>query len=213
MRVVISRVPIAICALIAFVAISPSASADTYQLFNLGPDNSMAFLGLSSSGLAFFESPGYEPACNNDTCYFTYSDGVRISTSATAPTFTVDNGTTCSPILPPGWFSYNAVCNNDRVAFTGEYGGYLPMGVFFTTNPTPPTLPNIGGSGIWMNSIGDVIFDDGFQDNWWEAVDLNTLVTPEPGSLVLLATGILALAIAFRRHISRGLPSPQQPSF
>jgi hypothetical protein len=195
MRLVNPHVPAAICALAAILfALTPCAHADTYQLFNLGEDNGMSFLGLNSSGLAFFGGVSY-PAS-----YFTYFDGARIGTSATAPTFTVDNGTICAPTLPAGWQAFRAVCNNGRVAWTGTYGGNPPTGVYFTTNPTTPTvLPQLGGSGIWMNSIGDVIFDDAFQDNWWEAVDLNTLA-PEPGSLVLLATGILALAITLRRR-------------
>jgi hypothetical protein len=180
MRIVDLRVPTLICGLLAALfALPQRAHADTYQLFNLGEDNAMSFLGLSSTGLAFFDN-----------------------TSSIAPTFTPDNGTPCSPPLPAGWQAYRAVCNNGRVAWTGTYDSNPPTEVYFTTNPTPPTtLTQLGGSSIFVNSIGDAIFDDAFQDNWYEAVDLNTLATPEPGSLVLLATGILALlAITFRRR-------------
>ena len=187
-------------ALIALLFSIPSRSfADTYQLFNLGADNSMSFLDLSSTGLAFFDNT-LDTACAGGTCYFTYFDGARISTSSTAPSFTPDNGSVCSPTLPAGWLAFRAVCNNGHVAWTGTYNGNPPTEVYFTTNPTPPTiLTQLGGSSIFLNSIGDVIFDDGFGDNWYEAVDLTTL-TPEPGSLLLLATGILALVLTFRRR-------------
>ena len=51
-----------------------------------------------------------------------------------------------------------------------------------------------------MNSLGDIVFNDESNEYWYEAVDLSTAVTPEPGSLLLLATGILALAAVARRR-------------
>jgi len=60
------------------------------------------------------------------------------------------------------------------------------------------------GDLLAMNGLGDIVFDDGFNDIAYYAVDLDTLAaTPEPSSLLLLATGALALAafVTFRRNV------------
>jgi hypothetical protein len=51
-----------------------------------------------------------------------------------------------------------------------------------------------------MNSLGDIVFDDGFIDEAYYAVDLNTAPTPEPSTLLLLATGILGAGFIVRRR-------------
>jgi hypothetical protein len=62
---------------------------------------------------------------------------------------------------------------------------------------------------LHMNRNGDIVFDDGRLDEWFEAIDLSTVPTavsfasaavpapeptPEPTSILLFSTGAIALA-------------------
>ena len=185
-----------IVALVAFVLFAPLTSrADTYQIYTLTSDNRQ-FLGLDASGNVFLSYLGISP-----TLYETFSNGMLAASSSTLPTFFADNGTPCIPGVPAGGSVQHGVCNNGRDAFTGTIaaGQIMPnvyVGVAFLD------IFN-GGSGlIFMNSRGDIVFDDEFLDNWMEAVDLTTAPVPEPSSFLLFGTGALALAafVTFRRN-------------
>jgi hypothetical protein len=58
----------------------------------------------------------------------------------------------------------------------------------------------LGGGLIFLNGQGDIVYDDVFDEDWFEAIDLTTAATPEPASLFLFGTGALgALGIMRKR--------------
>jgi hypothetical protein len=53
---------------------------------------------------------------------------------------------------------------------------------------------------VVMNASGDFVWADGRDELFFEAIDLTTAPTPEPGSILLVGTGALAAAAAMRRR-------------
>jgi hypothetical protein len=181
-------------------AIPTHARADTYDLVGLGIDNTQ-FVGMDDSGHVVLYASFF--SCGNPAtgCYETFN-GTSFTDTSTAPAYTYDDGTPCSPTVPSGGSVLHGVCNNGRDAFTGYLtASQVQAGVY--AGSSPPTLLISGGYGpIFMNSIGNIVFDEEVSDEWYEAIDLTTAATPEPGTIVLLATSILALlAFARRRPI------------
>jgi hypothetical protein len=213
MRFSFSRFIVGIVAAATLLFFAPTrAKADTYQLIGLGLDNQFSFYGLSSTGLAVFENDSTSLCGPGPTCFYSFLDGVFLGNTATAPVFTPDEGGSCSPGLPtlpsPGYV-INSQCNGGYQMLTGEPDGQgtFPEELYasspgFPLTEIPASFPETDARPLYLNSIGDAVYDDGFSDIWYEVVDLTTLPTPEPDSLLLLATGAIAGAFTLRRRFA-----------
>jgi hypothetical protein len=200
--------PLYVAALIAVLFAAPTSSfADQFKVFNLTTDD-ITFLGLSSNGTAYFDS--ILPGCGgpSDTCYYAYSNGTLISTSFVASTFTLDDGTPCTPTVPSGTQLVNGICNNGLDAYSAKFDSLPYANVYWGT-----AFQDIWGSSgpfaasprlFALNSVGDIVFDDEANDNWYEAIDLTTSSVPEPSGILLLATGLFALLATtrYRRQLT-----------
>ena len=203
----LSKLPfcIAITALFFLQFSAPTAShADTYQIVGLGIDN-VQFYGMDDSGHVVFSTGNSYCGGQYSVCYGSDANGW----SGVAPAYSWDNGVGCTPTLPPGTSDLAAVCNNGRVAFYGVEPGNGPLeGLYSGSNPPQFVTSGFFTGSVHMNSLGDIVFDNGNLDEWFEAIDLSTApalslasvsapVTepvPELASILLVGTGAIAFA-------------------
>jgi len=175
-----------------------SAHADSYTIYVLGQDRTNDMIGINTAGAAVTFNP-FCSELNPNACYTTYVDGVAVSQSMTAPGLVYDNGGPCSS-LPAGFDVTRSVCNNGRIGFgsgNGEDGQLLAAYIGSSSAPEPLGPGSV--DKIFLNSAGDILWDDGQDNEIFEAID--TSVVPEPSSLLLLVTGLASLTTPIRRKM------------
>jgi hypothetical protein len=179
----------------------PNANADTYQIFNLGGANPRNIFGIDTAGTVVV-SDVLCPVGNTSPCYQTFFDGVATSGFLLAPpSLTYDNGSPCTPTVPAGTAVFNGECNNGREVFGALFNSPLVQGVFIGPDPVADFFHSGSADKIVLNAAGDFAWTDGLDEELFEAVDLTTDSTvPEPNSMLLLGTGVLAAAGVVRRR-------------
>jgi hypothetical protein len=193
------RLTLAAIALVSSLFAIPTRSfADTYQLVGINIDNA-PFYGFNTSEQPVLYTDN--PYCGGgSTCYGHDGDW-----SSVAPTLATYDVTACSPSLPQGTSDLYSACINGRTAYYGNptsNDGYDSLYVIAGSSSPQLLYQGFLTGPIYMNNLGDIVFDDGNLDEWDEAIDLTTAATPEPTPLLLLATGILAFTAftALRRR-------------
>jgi hypothetical protein len=179
---------------VVVLTVPASAFADTYQIYDLGDGNGFGIYGIDDSGTVVISNNHGGPT------YDTWVNGSLVNTSPTVPTLVFDNGTPCSPSLAAGMTVVgHTSCNNGFEVFGGEYLGGS-RGIYTGPDPTD-FLQNGTVDALVLNAYGDFAWTDGFHEENFEAIDLSTVPTPEPSSLILLGTGVLAAAGTMRRRL------------
>jgi hypothetical protein len=177
------------------------ALADTYKVFTLDSDEGRFVYGMNASGdVVLSSNADNQGNCGQGVnCYKTFIGGApTFSTNAPPPGFVIDDGVPCSPAAP-GLTVLHAVCNNGREVFAARAPGQVFPDLY--TGPNIVDLfPGQGaGNFLYLNSEGDILWNDPRTEFWFEAFDLTSQV-PEPGSLFLLTTGALAAVETTRRR-------------
>jgi hypothetical protein len=175
--------------------LSIRAYADTYSVTGvLWGEGTEGFQGIDSSGNVYIY--------NFDTgVYLTLFNGRIVNTSSVEPNFINDRGEICATPVPGVTVTNpsDEICNNGRIAYL--VGGITASLYVYSGTGTPQLIgPAFAGDLIAMNSIGDIVFDDGFADLAYEAIDLTSEQTPEPASILLVGTGIAAICVTLVRR-------------
>jgi len=189
-------------AVVSFTAPKPS-HADTYQIFDLGSGTRRGVIGITDTGTVVISN--ILSTCDGSpstVCFITWVNGEPTGASGTIPDLPYDDGTLCA-VLPAGATSLSRCNNGHEVLGEGNAGKGLPT----ITNPPPNAVLLVDTGNIFVNSLGDYLATVGIGDTGndldgeiIEGIDLTTRATPEPASIVLLGTGILAALGSMRRR-------------
>jgi hypothetical protein len=188
------RAAILAFAVVSFTAPKPS-HADTYQIYDFGAASHTGIVGITDSDLIVL----FQIGCSgfNAQCYIIDSVDALVGTSTTNPDLPYDNGTPC-PILPVG--AIFSRCNNGHEVL-GQGRGFPPI-----TNP-PPNAVILDSPLIDLNSFGDYFGIVGIGEIGIDldgelvvGIDITSHATPEPASIALVGTGILAALGSMRRR-------------
>jgi PEP-CTERM motif len=207
----------AVTAFVAAVLLSFSmpAQADSYQVVSLGGANGTSLYGMDSTGAVVT----YNSLCavTSISCFQTYVDGTGVSGSNFVPTMTWDNGAACTSGLD-GMITSRTACNGDWTIF-GNYAGNngLLAGLYSDSGSAFDFIHSGSVDKILVNAAGDIAWVDGLNEQIYEAINTTPALvessdpgtftppaeTPEPGSLLLVGTGLVGLTALVRSKLNR----------
>jgi hypothetical protein len=191
--------------------------ADSYTIVDLGNANGHGIYGIDTAGdVVVWGTSGC--GASGSYCYVTYSNGVAINDGLVAPTLAYDNGTACS--APAGFNASKTACNGEWVGLGSFYNpNGDPNGVYFGSGSDLDFIHSGSADQIFLNSMGDFAWTDGRDEEIYELIqitgpvlndsdisgraasveDFDPVTTPEPKSLLLVATGLIWIAVMLKR--------------
>jgi hypothetical protein len=203
-----------------FLVSVSSPFGDSYSVSVVKFTQSEGFYGLDATGnfvvnvsdMMGMPNSSCGGVSGASACFATYYVGqADPAFSVAAPDLNWDGGSACSEASGGGTIS--GICNNGHALL----GGYLgeQRGVWSGTDPLMDFLSDGSFDGGYINGLGDAVFIDGLHDALVSVVNLSSdsgkgfrtemvaidpATVPEPQSLMLMGTGLLAAMGVVRRR-------------